>query len=108
MWMSCQPRLTWPPAAQALHEEAPENQAFDWGMGDEVATRSGLCGGGTGPWRWTVDDNRIIVNSMEPRGSYAEWVDGRLHVAQNGQGVWVHKGYLQCKAFGLELKIRCG
>ncbi|MGB3245853.1 MAG: molybdopterin cofactor-binding domain-containing protein, partial [Sulfitobacter sp.] len=48
-----------------------------------------------------VDDNRIIVNSMEPRGCYAEWTDGRLHVANNAQGVWVHKGFLQ-KAFGLD------
>jgi carbon-monoxide dehydrogenase large subunit len=39
----------------------------------------------------TTYDNRVIVNSLEPRGCSGEIVDGRLHVAINGQGVWGHK-----------------
>jgi carbon-monoxide dehydrogenase large subunit len=39
----------------------------------------------------TTHDNRVIVNSLEPRGCSAEMEDGRLHVAINGQGVWGHK-----------------
>jgi aerobic carbon-monoxide dehydrogenase large subunit len=35
-----------------------------------------------------VPDNRVIVNSMEPRGCYAEMEGGRLHLCVNGQGVW--------------------
>ena len=85
---------------EMLHEEAPDNQAFDWGMGDEAATQAAFDAAAR-VVALDVEDNRIIVNSMEPRGCYAEWEDGRLHVAQNGQGVWAHKGYLQ-KAFGLE------
>ena len=83
-----------------LHEEAPDNRAFDWGLGDEAATAAAFKNAAQ-TVSLQVDDNRIIVNSMEPRGCYAEWQDGRLHVANNGQGVWTHKGYLQ-KAFGLE------
>ncbi len=85
---------------ETLHAEAPENLAFDWGMGDEAATEAAFAAAAK-TVSLEVEDNRIIVNSMEPRGCYAEWTDGRLHVANNGQGVWVHKGFLKT-AFGLE------
>ncbi len=89
----------------AVHGEAPDNCAFDWGMGDEAATQAAFDAAAK-TVALQVDDNRIIVNSMEPRGCYAEWTDGRVHVANNGQGVWVHKGYI-AKAFGLdEDKVR--
>ncbi|MDF1728649.1 MAG: molybdopterin-dependent oxidoreductase, partial [Sulfitobacter sp.] len=88
------------PGGETLHEEAPENRAFDWGLGDEEATRAAFDAAHR-TVSLEVGDNRIIVNSMEPRGAYAEWDNGRLHVAINGQGVWVHKGHMQ-KAFGLE------
>ncbi|MGJ8589845.1 MAG: xanthine dehydrogenase family protein molybdopterin-binding subunit [Yoonia sp.] len=78
---------------EAIHAEAPENLAFDWGLGDEAATQARIA---EAAHVVTVDvmDNRIIANAMEPRGCYAEVVDGRLHVALNGQGVWVPKGDL--------------
>lgn len=85
---------------EVLHAEAPDNRAFDWGLGDEAATEAAFQAANK-VVSLDVGDNRIIVNSLEPRGCYAEWVDGRLHVANNGQGVWVHKGFL-AKAFGLE------
>lgn len=77
----------------AIHPEAPENLAFDWGLGDDTKTQAGIAGAAHVV---TVDvfDNRVIVNSMEPRGCYAEVVDGRLHVAFNGQGVWGTKNDL--------------
>ncbi|APE44136.1 xanthine dehydrogenase [Sulfitobacter alexandrii] len=87
------------PGGETLHEEAPDNRAFDWGMGDEAATREAFDAAAR-TVALDVEDNRIIVNSMEPRGCYAEWSDGRLHVANNAQGVWVHKGFLKT-AFGL-------
>lgn len=71
----------------AIHPEAPENLAFDWAMGDEDGTRSAIADAAH-VVTTEVFDNRVIVNSMEPRGCYAEVVDGRLHVAFNGQGVW--------------------
>ncbi|MGJ8556605.1 MAG: xanthine dehydrogenase family protein molybdopterin-binding subunit [Sulfitobacter geojensis] len=90
---------------ETLHAEAPDNKAMDWGMGDEAATEAAFKAAAK-TVALDVDDNRIIVNSMEPRGCFAEWSDGRVHVANNGQGVWVHKGYI-AKAFGLdEDKVR--
>jgi carbon-monoxide dehydrogenase large subunit len=85
---------------EPLHAEAPDNKAFDWGMGDEAATQEAFKNAAK-TVALDVEDNRIIVNSMEPRGCYAEWRDGRVHVANNGQGVWVHKGYI-ASAFGLD------
>lgn len=93
-------KLDLAPGGETLHEEAPDNRAFDWGLGDEAATEAAFEAAAR-TVSLEVGDNRIIVNSMEPRGCYAEWEEDRLHVAINGQGVWVHKGYLQ-KAFGLE------
>tara|TARA_R110002049_G_scaffold160202_2_gene325266 strand:+ start:48170 stop:50467 length:2298 start_codon:yes stop_codon:yes gene_type:complete len=87
------------PGGETLHSEAPDNRAFDWGMGDEEAVEAAFKDAARRV-RLEIEDNRIIVNSMEPRGCYAEWDGERLHVANNGQGVWQPKGFL-VKAFGL-------
>ena len=70
-----------------IHPEAPGNLAYDYGLGDLAATDAALA---RAAHVVTLDlpDNRIIVNSLEPRGCYAEMTDGRLHVCVNGQGVW--------------------
>lgn len=85
---------------EMLHAEAKDNCAFDWGMGDEDATDAAFKEAAK-TVSLEVSDNRIIVNSIEPRGCYAEWDGTRLHVANNGQGVWGHKANL-VKAFGLD------
>jgi carbon-monoxide dehydrogenase large subunit len=85
---------------EMLHAEAKDNCAFDWGMGDEDATDAAFKEAAK-TVSLDVADNRIIVNSIEPRGCYAEWDGTRLHVANNGQGVWGHKANL-VKAFGLD------
>ncbi len=85
---------------EILHVEAKDNCAFDWGMGDEAATDAAFKEAAK-TVSLEVDDNRIIVNSIEPRGCFAEWDGTRLHVANNGQGVWGHKANL-VKAFGLD------
>ncbi|MBS1300786.1 xanthine dehydrogenase family protein molybdopterin-binding subunit [Loktanella sp. SALINAS62] len=71
----------------ALHDTAPDNLAFDYGLGDADAVEAAIA---TAAHVVTVEvpDNRVIVNAMEPRGTYAVWTDGKLHVAINGQGVW--------------------
>ncbi|MEO0381874.1 MAG: molybdopterin cofactor-binding domain-containing protein, partial [Pseudomonadota bacterium] len=78
---------------QALHAEAPDNVAYDWHMGDKAATDAAFDAAAR-VVSLDVGDNRIIVNSMEPRGCYAEMDGDRLHVAINGQGVWGPKGQL--------------
>ncbi|MEM6759387.1 MAG: xanthine dehydrogenase family protein molybdopterin-binding subunit [Pseudomonadota bacterium] len=72
---------------ETLHPGAPNNVAYDWGMGDEAATAAAFEDAAH-VVRLEVEDNRVIVNAMEPRGCYAEMQGDRLHVAINGQGVW--------------------
>ena len=85
---------------ETIHPEAPDNRAFDWGMGDEAATAEAFDKAAR-VVRLEVGDNRVIVNAMEGRGCYAEWDGARLHVAFNGQGVWGLKGEL-AEAMGLD------
>jgi carbon-monoxide dehydrogenase large subunit len=75
------------PGGKTIHPEAPNNLAFDWGMGDAKATQTAFD---QAAHRIALEvvDNRIIVNSIEHRGCYAEWNDNRIHVCVNGQGVW--------------------
>ena len=81
------------PGGETLHAEAPDNRAFDWGMGDEEATQAAFDAAAN-TVSLEIGDNRIIVNSMEPRGCYAEMEGDRIHVAINAQGVWAHKDQL--------------
>ncbi|WP_293575859.1 xanthine dehydrogenase family protein molybdopterin-binding subunit [Phaeobacter sp.] len=76
-----------------LHAEAPQNRAFDWGLGDEAATEAAFAAAAHRV-SLQVEDNRIIVNTMEPRGCFADWRDGRLHFTYGGQGVWAMKRQL--------------
>ncbi|GHG91750.1 xanthine dehydrogenase family protein molybdopterin-binding subunit [Pseudodonghicola xiamenensis] len=78
---------------ETIHPEAPDNLAFDWGLGDEAATEAAFATAAH-VVSLEVGDNRIIVNPMEPRGCYAEWDGERLHLAFGGQGVWGMKGEL--------------
>ncbi|MEP4247401.1 xanthine dehydrogenase family protein molybdopterin-binding subunit [Tateyamaria sp.] len=78
---------------QTVHPEAPDNVAYDWHMGDEAATKA-VFDKAARVVSLDVGDNRIIVNSMEPRGCYAEPDGDRVHVAINGQGVWGPKDQL--------------
>jgi carbon-monoxide dehydrogenase large subunit len=81
------------PGGPAIHPEAPENRAFDFLIGDEGATNAALA---ASHHRISLDvfHNRIIVNTLEPRGCFAEWQDGRLHFCFGGQGVWNQKAEL--------------
>ncbi len=85
---------------EMLHVEAPENRAFDWGMGEEAATEAAFKSAAR-TVSLEIDDNRIIVNAMEPRGCWAAVEDGRLHVSYGGQGVWGMKDRL-ATVFGME------
>ena len=78
---------------EALHEEATDNMAYDWGLGDEAGATAAIESA-THLVKIEIPDNRIICNAMEPRGCYAEMDGDRLHFAFNGQGVWGMKGGL--------------
>jgi carbon-monoxide dehydrogenase large subunit len=77
----------------AIHPEAPTNLAYDWGIGDAEKTEAAFKAAAF-TTKIEIGDNRIIANSMEPRGCWAAIEDDRLHVAFSGQGVWGLKGSL--------------
>ncbi|WP_323765017.1 xanthine dehydrogenase family protein molybdopterin-binding subunit [Marinovum sp.] len=77
-------------AETAIHPEAPGNLAYHFGMGDAEATDAAFDAAAH-VVALQVEDNRVIANSLEPRGCYAEPEGDRLHVAINGQGVWGFK-----------------
>ncbi len=83
-------KLSLEPGGEVLHPEAPDNVAYDWALGDEAAVAAAFDAAAHRV-AVTVVDNRVIVNSMEPRGAYAEWDGTRVHLAVNGQGVWGQK-----------------
>ncbi|MDE4274072.1 xanthine dehydrogenase family protein molybdopterin-binding subunit [Phaeobacter gallaeciensis] len=84
------------PGGEPLHPDVPDNLGFDWGMGDEAATEAAFAEAAH-TVALQVEDNRVIVNSMEPRGCFAEWQDDRLHFTFGGQGVWGVKSNLANK-----------
>ncbi len=84
----------------AIHPAAPGNLAFDWAIGDEGATDAAFAAAAH-VVRLEVAHNRVIVNAMEPRGAWAAFEDGRVHLAFNGQGVWPQKTAI-ATALGLD------
>lgn len=95
-------KLDLAPGGPVIHDSAPDNVVYDFGLGDEDATDAALAKAAH-VVTLTTYDNRIIVNSMEPRGCYAEMEGDRLHVAINGQGVWGYKTDL-AKWLGLDVE----
>ncbi len=81
------------PGGATIHPQAPENLAYTWDIGDAPATDAAFDGAAH-VVSLDVVHNRIIVNAMEPRGAFAEWADGRLHLCVNGQGVWNQRSEL--------------
>ena len=75
-----------------IHPEAPGNVAFEWDLGDKSKTDA-VFKNADQVVSMEVYNNRIIANSMEPRGCYAQWDNERLHLSFSGQGVWVHKRF---------------
>jgi len=95
-----EPHLEIATGGPQLHEDVPENLGYDWEMGDAAAVDAAFAAAAH-VVSVEVPDNRIIVNSMEPRGAYAEWAEGRVHLCVNGQGVWPQKEKL-AKMFHLD------
>ncbi|RLJ60478.1 carbon-monoxide dehydrogenase large subunit [Litoreibacter meonggei] len=77
----------------AIHPEAPNNVAYDWGIGDAEKTDAAFKAAAF-TTKVEIGDNRIIANSMEPRGCWAAIEEDRLRMEYSGQGVWGLKGSL--------------
>lgn len=75
--------------APLVHDEVKQNLIFDWDFGDETAVRSAIA---TAAHRVDVRlvNNRVVANSMEPRGAVAVFDigEGTLTLYTNTQGVW--------------------
>ncbi|MEM9585548.1 MAG: xanthine dehydrogenase family protein molybdopterin-binding subunit [Pseudomonadota bacterium] len=88
------------PGGPMIHAEAPDNVAYDWATGNRDATEAAFAAAAR-TTKVEIGDNRIIANSMETRGCFAEMEGDRLHFAYTGQGVWGTKGSI-AKTLGLD------
>ncbi len=100
-------KLDLAPGGETLHDDIPDNMAYDFGLGDEAATEAAIASAAHVVTR-TIPDTRCFAVSMEPRGGYAEPLpEGRMHLAMSGQGVWGPKEQI-IKALGMapdQLKV---
>ena len=76
-----------------IHDEVPDNRAFDYALGDKDGTDAAFAKAAH-VVSLEVGDNRIISNPMETRACTAIWDGDRLHMGINGQGVWNFKTQL--------------
>ena len=75
------------PGAPQLWDTAPNNIGFDWGRGDEAATKAAFAKADRVVSLELVN-NRIVVNAMEPRAAVADHDSGtnRTTVYVSSQG----------------------
>ena len=82
-----------------VHEAAANNVAFDWGQGDEKGVASAFE---TAAHITEIEliNNRVVVNSMEPRGLIADWdaEEGKMTLRMGTQGGWVLRALAQARA----------
>ncbi|MGY6632467.1 MAG: xanthine dehydrogenase family protein molybdopterin-binding subunit [Alkalilacustris sp.] len=94
------PHVALAPGGPPIHPDAPDNRAYDWEIGNASATEAAFSAAAHRV-ALRLQHNRIVCNSLEPRGAYAEWDGGRLHLCFGGQGVWGPKAQLAA-ALGLD------
>ncbi len=87
------------PGQPQLHDDAPNNVCFDWGIGDSEATEAALAASARTVTMEAVN-NRVIVNSMETRGCIAEWDGPKLRFHYASQGVHKLKEEM-CRRLGI-------
>jgi len=92
-------KLDLAPGGPVVHPEVPDNLAYLWRAGDAAATEAAFAAA-RHRIAVTTRQGRIAAFSMEPRGAFAHWQDGRLHLAFGGQGVWAIRDQL-AEHFGL-------
>ncbi len=82
-------------------DDAPQNRVFDWAVGDAAAVDA-LFAKAAHVTKLRVVNNRIVVNSMEPRAARASFEDDRWTLTTNTQGGWMVKGCLAQAVFKVE------
>jgi carbon-monoxide dehydrogenase large subunit len=95
--------------ATQLWPEMKNNIAFDWHIGDEAAVDE-LFEQSSHITRLRLENNRVVVNSMEPRPIYAEYDKGsdRTTLHSSTQGPSFILGPLATQVLKIDAaKIRC-
>ncbi|MDI1286433.1 MAG: xanthine dehydrogenase family protein molybdopterin-binding subunit [Reyranella sp.] len=76
------------PGAPLVHDHIKDNIVFDWAMGDEAATNAAFVKAAK-VVKLQIVNQRLVVNSMEPRGAICEYDagDDRSTLWVSSQGV---------------------
>ena len=83
------------PGKPLVHDDVPNNVAFDWEQGDEKNIEN-VFSNAAHVTEIELVNNRVVVNSMEPRGLIADWDgdDAKMTVHMGTQGGWVLRSLL--------------
>ncbi len=96
------------PGAPAVHEEAPDNVAFTWEIGDREGTDTAFQQAAHVA-KLDIVNNRLIPNAMEPRAALADFdpATGELTLYMTTQNPHIHRLLMSLASIGLpEHKIR--
>ena len=63
------------PGAPTIHDEAPDNQFYDWELGDKAGTDAAFAKA-KHVTKLDIVNNRLIPNAMEPRAAVGEYDQG--------------------------------
>ena len=94
------PRAAQRPDAPLLHDAAPGNRAYVWEMGDAARAEAAFAAAAK-TVAVEVQNQRVIVNAMEPRATNVKLEEGRFLVWSGTQGVHALQRKL-CRQLGVE------
>ncbi len=89
------------PGQPQVWDQAPNNTCFDWEMGDRAAVDDAIAKAAH-VVDLTLINNRIIVNSMEPRNAIGAFEDGRYVLYTTSQGPHNLKNQLAENIFNVD------
>ncbi|HVS12869.1 MAG TPA: molybdopterin cofactor-binding domain-containing protein [Thermoanaerobaculia bacterium] len=95
-------------AAAKVHDEAPDNVAFDWEIGDQSKTDAAFAAA-THTIALDLRNNRLIPHAIEPRAALADFdpANGELTLYLTTQNPHVHRLLMTLASTGLpEHKVR--
>ncbi|MDQ7029302.1 MAG: molybdopterin-dependent oxidoreductase [Ardenticatenia bacterium] len=94
--------------APLVHDEAPNNIAFEWEIGDKEATDQAFANAAH-TVSLNLVNNRLIPNAVEPRAALADYdpISGHLTLWMTTQNPHIHRLLMSLASLGLpEHKIR--
>jgi carbon-monoxide dehydrogenase large subunit len=101
------PRAALDDDAPTVHEEAPDNVAVDWEVGDEQRTDEAFADADR-VVGLSMENQRVLANAMEPRGALASYDPsaGKLAVHMSSQNPHIHRSLLSTVLDHPEHRIR--